>query len=93
MAEFIKSSSVEAENESNMITMKEGMIQAATNLIIGATNLSVVDNLQEANTMMNSCNTNYKNLLRSHAESIAKLGKEFSDFDSDLADKMGVTKE
>lgn len=49
MADMIKSSTMEAENESNSITMQGAMIQTSSNLMIGITNLPVVDNLQEAN--------------------------------------------
>lgn len=91
MADMIKSSTMEAENESNSITMQGAMIQTSSNLMIGITNLPVVDNLQEANARMNACNESYKNLLRSHAESISKLGSEFDTFDKNLADCMGIS--
>ena len=92
MAEF-KSSSAEAENESNVINMQGMAIQSTSGLAINATNLPVVSNLREANEKMNSCNGSYKNLLKSHAESISKLGMEFDIFDRNLADSMGVSKE
>lgn len=92
MAELIKSSSAEAESESSMMTAQGGVMQSAATLTIGFTNLTAIDNLQSVNTMMSACNENYKNLLKSHAESIAKLGREFSELDKELADKMGVTK-
>ena len=88
-----KSSSIEAENESNSIDMQGAAIQTACSLAISFTNLPGVNNLREVNEKMNSCNESYKNLLKSHAESIAKLGTEFDTFDKDLADSMGLLKE
>ncbi len=93
MSDVFKSSKLEAENESNAIIMRETMLQSTNNLAIGVTNLPGVYNLMEVNDMMNSCNQRYKNLLRNHAENIAKLGNEFSGFDKNLAEQMGISQE
>ena len=85
-----KSSTVEAENESSLISAKEAMLQAALSVAVYTTNLTVISNLQEANSSLSTTNEKYKKLLVNNAESIAKLGQEFKEFDNDLAGQMGV---
>lgn len=92
MSKF-KSSTVEAENESSLISMKESMLQAALAVTVCTTNLPVISNLQEANSSLSTTNEKYKKLLASNAESIAKLGQEFEGFDNELAGQMGVVQE
>lgn len=92
MAEF-KSSSMEAENESSAVGAVAGGISAAMSVAISSTNLPVVNNIQDVNTRLNACNESYKNLLKSHSESISKLGQEFDTFDKDLSDHMELVQE
>lgn len=87
----IKSSSEEAESESNLIIAKEGAIEGITDILINMTNLPVVNNLQSIHSRINSCNESYKNLLKNNADSIKQLGQEFSDFDKAIADKMKIS--
>ncbi|MGN0352031.1 MAG: TIGR04197 family type VII secretion effector [Roseburia sp.] len=92
MTDVFKSSITEAENESNAITMRGASIRTDNILTMGSSNLPAVDNLKEINEKMNSCNERYVNLLKNHAESIRKLGREFDTFDKDLADCMRISK-
>ena len=87
----IKSSSEEAERESNFIIAKEGAIEGITELLINMTNLPVVNNLQSIHSRINACNESYKSLLKNNADSIKQLGQEFSDFDKAVADKMKIS--
>lgn len=87
----LKSSLIEAEDESMLINMQGSGLQATVSAAIGCTNLPVVANLQEACASLTSCNQKYKNLLKNNAESIAKLGKEFQEFDQEMAEKMGIS--
>lgn len=87
---IIKSSSEEAEKESNSILVNEGAIKGITELVINMTNLGVVNNLQSIHDRINSCNESYKNLLKNNADSIKQLGQEFTDFDKAMADKMSI---
>lgn len=86
----LKSSLIEAENESMLMNMQGSGLQATVSAAIGCTNLPVVENLQEACAALTSCNQKYKNLLLNHSESIAKLGEEFQEFDKEMAEKMGI---
>ena len=88
---IIKSSVEKAESESNSLKAKEGAIEGIAELLIGVTNLPVVDNLQNIHSRMNSCNESYKNLLKNNADSIKQLGQEFNDFDQAIADKMRIS--
>lgn len=87
----IKSSSEEAESESNFIIAKEGAIEGITELLINMTNLPVVNNLQSIHSRINACNESYKSLLKNNADSIKQLGQEFSDFDKAIANKMKIS--
>lgn len=90
MSELI-SSSMEAENESNQINMQGATLQATVSAAVACTNLPVISNLQEACAALSSCNEKYKNLLKNNAESIAKLGAEFEQFDKEMSEKMGIS--
>lgn len=87
----IKSSSEEAESESNLIIAKEGAIEGIKDILINRTNLPVVNNLQSIHSRINACNESYKSLLKNNADSIKQLGQEFSDFDKAIADKMKIS--
>lgn len=87
---IIKSNNEEAKKEGDSILAKEGVIEGITEIFINVTNLPVVENLQNIHNRMNSCNESYKSLLKNDAESIKKLGQEFSDFDQAIADKMRI---
>ncbi len=87
MAE-LKSSSIEAENESVAVDTSGEEIQAAAAVTIYSTNLPVVNNIHNINARLNACNESYKSLLKSHSESISKLGQEFDTFDEDLSNSM-----
>ncbi len=87
----LKSSLIEAENEGMLMNMQGSGLQATVSAAIGCTNLPVVENLQDACSALSSCNQKYKNLLKSNAESIAKLGREFQEFDNEMAEKLGIS--
>ena len=93
MPEIFKSSTSEADNASNSVTMRGAAIQDGRDIITGSTNLPAMDNLSGLNDKMNSCNAHFKKLLNNHAESIRQLAQEFTDFDLELSDKMTAAKE
>ncbi|MBQ6806245.1 MAG: TIGR04197 family type VII secretion effector [Lachnospiraceae bacterium] len=84
-----KSSEAEAQNHSMALQVAAAGMATMLMPFQGVTNLTVMTNMNHASFRLESCNTNFKELVNSDAESILDLKDAFDEFDTNLASYMG----
>ncbi len=88
MAEQILSSITEAQKESNNLRSQASEINTSYSIARGATNLSIMDNIEKLATSLSEVCSNYQSLVNSHADSIDQLAQQFAEVDSQMSGEM-----